>query len=103
MTRMIAALLLALAVAPAPALAQQDNAPRQVTPVPPGSDAAPQSDQGPSEGSSLSDRLSRSHGVVQPPPTGDSGGVMRPPPPGARSTPVIRPPGTTGGNQAQPQ
>jgi hypothetical protein len=92
-------LLAALAAAPlAPALAQQSTAPPQATPVPPPATAAPQSDDGAGEGSSLSDRLSRSKGVVRPPPTGDSG-VLPPPPAGAESTPIIRPPGTRGGNE----
>lgn len=100
---MAAMLLAALAAAPlAPALAQQNNAPRQAAPVPPGSDAAPQSEQGPNSGSSLSDELSRSKGVVQPPATGDSG-VLRPPPAGTESTPIIRPPGSSGNGPVQPK
>jgi hypothetical protein len=97
-------LLAALAVAPlAPALAQQSDAPPQATPVPPPSTAAPRRDDGAGEGSSLSDKLSRSHGVVRPPPTGDTG-VLPPPPTGAESTPIIRPPGTPGANeQVQPK
>lgn len=47
---------------------------------------------------SLSDELSRSGGVMQPPATGDQG-VVPPPKAGPQSTPVIPPPGTPGGNQ----
>src|SRR6185437_15289786 len=103
----ISALLLlgALAAAPmAPAHAQPSDPQRQATPVPPDSPPpAPPRDDGASSGSSLSDRLSRSHGVVEPPPTGDRG-LVQPPPAGSQSTPIIRPPGTQGGNeQVQPK
>jgi hypothetical protein len=92
-------LLVALAAATlAPAVAQQTTPPRQATPVPPDFNGAPQSDAGPNSGSSLSDRLSRSQGVVQPPATGDKG-VLQPPPAGSGSTPIIRPPGTSGGDE----
>ncbi|HXC89223.1 MAG TPA: hypothetical protein VNV18_03575 [Stellaceae bacterium] len=46
---------------------------------------------------SLSHQLSRSGGVIHPPPSGDSG-VVAPPNQGASRTPVIPPPGTPGGN-----
>ena len=42
--------------------------------------------------------LSRSQGVITPPPTGDQG-VVPPPRSGGQSMPVIPPPGTPGGNQ----
>jgi hypothetical protein len=52
---------------------------------------------------SLSNELSRSHGVIQPPPTGDQG-VVPPPSPGTSRMPVIPPPGTPGGNpEVQPK
>lgn len=52
---------------------------------------------------SLSHQLSRSQGVLQPPPTGDKNTVT-PPTTGAGRTPVIPPPGTPGGNpQVQPK
>lgn len=47
---------------------------------------------------SLSNRLSRSRGVIHPPETGD-GGVMPPARDGARSMPVIPPPGSPEGNR----
>jgi hypothetical protein len=46
---------------------------------------------------SLSRELSRSGGVIHPPPT-DDGGVVAPPNQGTSRTPVIPPPGTPGGN-----
>jgi hypothetical protein len=47
---------------------------------------------------SLSGELSRSRGVIAPPPTGDQG-VVPPPAVGPQSTPVIPPPGSPGGRQ----
>lgn len=99
-------LFAALLTAPlAPALAQQDME-RQTPPIAPDQGTAPtpapQGDEGPGEGSSLSNRLSHSHGVVTPPPTGDTG-VLTPPPAGSQSTPVIRPPGSNGSEDAPVQ
>ena len=67
-----------------------------------GGDSGDTSQQQPKSGSSaapgtLSHDLSRSGGVIQPPPTGDSG-VVEPPNQGTSRTPVIPPPGTPGGN-----
>jgi hypothetical protein len=45
----------------------------------------------------LSHQLSRSGGVIHPPPTADRG-VIAPPNQGTSRTPVIPPPGTPGGN-----
>jgi hypothetical protein len=56
----------------------------------------PPSGSNPAHGS-LSHQLSRSGGVIHPPPTGD-GGVVAPPNQGTSRTPVIPPPGTPGGN-----
>ncbi len=56
----------------------------------------PQSGTGAARGS-LSHELSRSGGVIQPPPSADRG-VVSPPNRGASRTPVIPPPGTPGGN-----
>jgi hypothetical protein len=47
---------------------------------------------------SLSGELSRSRGVIAPPPTGDAG-VVPPPAVGPQSMPVIPPPGSPGGRQ----
>jgi hypothetical protein len=56
----------------------------------------------PPPGGSPSDKLSRSHGVIEPPPTGDRG-VIAPRPDQSR-TPVVPPPGTPGGNpEVQPK
>jgi len=46
---------------------------------------------------SLSHQLSRSGGVIHPPPSGDRS-IVQPPKQGTSSTPVIPPPGTPGGN-----
>ncbi len=56
----------------------------------------PPSGPNPTHGS-LSHRLSRSGGVIHPPPTPDRG-VVAPPNQGTSRTPVIPPPGTPGGN-----
>lgn len=71
----------------------------QATPAVPG-DSGRLQDEGSSSppGGSLSDDLSRSHGVVKPPATGDKS-VVPPPNVGGQSTPVIPPPGTPGGTQ----
>jgi hypothetical protein len=45
----------------------------------------------------LSHELSRSRGVIKPPPTPDQN-VLTPPNENAVKTPVIAPPGTPGGN-----
>ena len=76
-------------------------APREPQPETTRPDDAPGPQQGTSAApsGSLSDELSRSGGVVQPPATGDQG-VMPPPKAGPQSTPIIPPPGTPGGNQA---
>ena len=47
----------------------------------------------------LSDRLERSDGVIRPPETATPDITVRPPVPDPNSTPVIRPPGSPGGNQ----
>ena len=60
--------------------------------------ANPQQGTSTAPSGSLSDELSRSGGVMQPPATGDQG-VVPPPKAGPQSTPVIPPPGTAGGNQ----
>jgi hypothetical protein len=56
----------------------------------------PPSGSNPAHGS-LSHQLSRSGGVIHPPPTADRG-VIAPPNQGTSRTPVIPPPGTPGGN-----
>jgi hypothetical protein len=100
-------LVAALLAAPlAPAFAQQDKMERQTPPIAPDQGTAPtpvpHGDEGAGEGSSLSNRLSHSNGVVTPPPTGDTG-VLAPPPAGADSTPVIHPPGGNGNDDAPVQ
>jgi hypothetical protein len=56
----------------------------------------PLSGSNPAHGS-LSHQLSRSGGVIHPPPSADRG-VVTPPNQGTSRTPVIPPPGTPGGN-----
>ncbi len=72
------------------------TSPRESTPEHevPGDTGKAAPDAGAGEGSSLSDSLSRSGGVVTPPHTGDEQGVKTPPPSGRM--PVIPPPGTSG-------
>lgn len=70
----------------------------QAQPARPGEQTGPQQGTSTAPSGSLSDELSRTGGVVQPPSTGDQG-VMAPPKAGPQSTPVIPPPGTPGGNQ----
>src|SRR5260221_9504220 len=80
----------------------------QGQPAPPGN-AQPNKPEPPGSGSStaprtgqpdsLSNKLSHSHGIVQPPSTGDQGVVITPPNPGSQSMPIVRPPGTSGGDQ----
>lgn len=55
-------------------------------------------DQGEGSGSSMSERLSRSQGVIRPPQDVDPAMKEDPPPTGPNSTPVIPPPGTPGGD-----
>ena len=71
---------------------------RQSQPTRPEDSTGPQQGTGAAPSGSLSDKLSRSGGVVRPPATGDQG-VVEPPKAGSQSTPVIPPPGTPGGNQ----
>jgi len=71
---------------------------RQSQPTRPDDATGPQQGTSTAPSGSLSDELSRSGGVVQPPATGDQG-VVPPPKAGPQSMPVIPPPGTPGGNQ----
>jgi hypothetical protein len=94
-------LLLGLVATTGPATARDQTAPQRIPeqsqpaqpPVAPGEGSSVPDRQG-----SLSNRLSQSRGVIEPPATGDSG-VMPPPRTGARSTPVIPPPGSPEGSQ----
>jgi hypothetical protein len=104
---MMAAVTLGVAMTISPPAWSQ--APRSQAPQPvpeerqspsarPGDTTGPQQGTSTAPSGSLSDELSRSGGVVQPPATGDQG-VVPPPKAGHQSTPVIPPPGTPGGNQ----
>jgi hypothetical protein len=70
---------------------------RQTQPTGPDQSTGPQQGTSTAPSGSLSDELSRSGGVLQPPITGDQG-VVPPPAAGSQSTPVIPPPDTPGGN-----
>jgi hypothetical protein len=60
--------------------------------------AVPQKVEPGSSGSSLGERLSRSGGVIRPPSGIDLGMAQPAPKLAPRSTPIIPPPGTPGGN-----
>jgi hypothetical protein len=97
-------LAVAIQVAGSAALAQnktaQQNPPAQGGPQDPRST---ESDRRPGE--SLSDRLDRTEGVIRPPADiSPNMPQVRPPAPDPRTTPVIPPPGTPGGNpQVEPK
>ena len=80
------------APAPPPAAPPQNDA---APPVPP-RDVVPQAS--PPASGTLSEQLSRSGGVIQPPPQVDRKIEAPTPDPGAQSMPVIPPPGTPGGD-----
>jgi hypothetical protein len=90
----------ALAQAPAPT-----PSPKQDTPAPPVQQhCTPQSTnplkpetRGQGAGTELGEQLSKSNGVICPPPGVDP--EIATPPPGGGNMPVIPPPGTPGGNQ----
>ena len=92
---LIAAFLLCAGCGVAGALAQSATPGAAPDRGPAGQSQAPQSGS-PAPGS-LSRELSRSGGVIRPPPTHDRG-VVSPPHQGVGRTPVIPPPGTPGGN-----
>jgi hypothetical protein len=66
------------------------NAPGEVPTAPDAGNGKP--------GEPLSDRLSRSHGVIKPPANVDTGIHAPAPEPNPGTTPVIPPPGTPGGD-----
>jgi hypothetical protein len=66
------------------------KSPPTLLPLPP--------DQGEGSGSSMSERLSKSQGVIRPPQEVDPAIKQEPPPTGPNSMPVIPPPGTPGGD-----
>jgi hypothetical protein len=89
----------ALLAAATPAQGQNEAVPslrpHQGLPSPHGGGSAGAETSAP--GKSLSHELSRSRGVIKPPPTPDQN-VLTPPNENAVKTPVIAPPGTPGGN-----
>jgi hypothetical protein len=90
-------LVLAVAISAATTAAAQDRqAPAEKDQRPPTLAPLPPS-QGEGSGSSLSDRLSKSGGVIQPPASADSEMKVIPPPDaGSSNMPVVPPPGTPG-------
>jgi hypothetical protein len=70
----------------------QPKSPPTAMPLPP--------EQGEGSGSSMSDRLSKSQGVIRPPREVDPTMKQETPPTGPNSMPVIPPPGTPGGDQS---
>jgi hypothetical protein len=68
------------------------KSPPTMLPLPP--------EQGEGSGSSMSDRLSKSQGVIQPPQEVDPEMKQQTPPTGPNAMPVIPPPGTSGGDQS---
>jgi hypothetical protein len=70
--------------------------PSPLTPAEPLPDAGSGTSSSQSDGDSLSDKLSRSGGVIQPPANADPGIHQPTPNPGAQRMPVIPPPGTPG-------
>lgn len=109
---LLAVALVASAAAPA-ARAQAQHPPTPPEPGPGMRQHAPQREvppAAPGAGTSVpgdgatSDALSRSGGVIRPPADADPEMAKPAPEPGPRSTPVIPPPGTTGGNsEVQPK
>jgi hypothetical protein len=95
MIRVLAACVALAAFAGAAAaqtLDKREEAPKSpptLMPLPP--------EQGEGSGSSLSDRLSESGGVIRPPRETDPQMKVPTPPTGPHSMPVIPPPGTPGG------
>jgi hypothetical protein len=83
-----------------PAASSTRNGPTQPAAANGDESAAPPQEPPPGTGAargSLSHELSRSGGVIQPPPSADRG-VVSPPNQGTSRTSVIPPPGTPGGN-----
>jgi hypothetical protein len=70
--------------------ANPPKSPPTMLPLPP--------DKGEGSGSSMSDRLSKSQGVIQPPQEVDPAMKQETPSTGPNSMPVIPPPGTPGGD-----
>jgi hypothetical protein len=67
---------------------------------PPGADEHTEQAPPANSGESLSDRLDRNKGVINPPPTGDADIETTVPNPDPGTTRVIPPPGTPGGDQS---
>jgi hypothetical protein len=90
----LSAFLLLGTLLAAPAAAQNESVPslRPQQSLPSGSQAQPSG-----QDNSLAHQLSRSRGVIKPPPTPDEN-VLTPPNENSVKTPVIAPPGTPGGN-----
>lgn len=73
-----------------------ETLPGNAATVPPEKIAPPDARE--NSGSSLGEELSRSHGTIVPPAGIDPGMAKQAPDPGPRSTPVLPPPGSAGGD-----
>jgi hypothetical protein len=75
-----------------------ETAPDNPAAAPPEKIAPPDARASSGSSGTLGDELSRSHGTITPPAGIDPGMAKRAPDPGPRSTPVLPPPGTAGGD-----
>ena len=94
--RLLAALVAGLLAVAPPGAAFAVTA-ESVPPAPP-KQAVPERIEPGTSGSSLSDKLNRSRGVIRPPADVDTGIAQPPPQMPPLSTPVLPPPGSPGGN-----
>jgi len=104
MIRLLNSLLAAGAVAalvalPAAAQNATGGPPASERPAPTLPEAKLPGSSSPERSGTMSDDLSRSGGVIEPPPAVDQEMRQKPPSPGPQSMPVIPPPGTPGGDQ----
>ena len=97
----LGALLAVAAVLSSPSgnIAADERTAQQTTPSGTPSQTVPQAQQDQDSGRSLSGQLDQTNGVIRPPSGVDPGAVQPTPKVGPQSTPVIPPPGTSGGDQ----
>jgi hypothetical protein len=99
MMRMLALALSGVLLAGAAGAQGPEKREAPSTNPPPTAQPGPTQD-GEGSGSSMSDRLSKSEGVIRPNQEVDPAMKQETPPTGPNSMPVIPPPGTPGGNQS---
>jgi hypothetical protein len=95
--RLVVALVAGLLAVCLPGAADATAA-AQIAPPSPPKQTVPERIEPGTSGSSLSDKLNRSHGVIHPPSDVDTGIAQPPPAMPPHSTPVLPPPGSPGGN-----